>query len=169
VCLVDYKGYRLLAISLLPISEKTIIYGSSNGVLRFFPAFSWFNTHTKKKKQGRTIHAEEAESVAMMREIGAKLNLREHLVGMPDDVPKTIVGPTGLILSVFFLLYFTQRFLFVVVLFVAVPQTLKSTKQKMDDTLFVTLRASFLLKFRKLHCRKKAVFCFISCGQNWFF
>ena len=32
VCLIDYKGYRLIAISVLPISKSDIVYGSADGV-----------------------------------------------------------------------------------------------------------------------------------------
>jgi hypothetical protein len=31
VALIDYRGFRLVAISLLPISKETIIYGCANG------------------------------------------------------------------------------------------------------------------------------------------
>ena len=31
MALVDYRGFRLIAISLLPISRKTIVYGSDDG------------------------------------------------------------------------------------------------------------------------------------------
>lgn len=27
MCLIDYKGYRLIAISALPISDQTLVYG----------------------------------------------------------------------------------------------------------------------------------------------
>ena len=30
LCVIDYRGYRLLASSQLPISGKTLVYGSGN-------------------------------------------------------------------------------------------------------------------------------------------
>lgn len=31
MCIVDYRGFRLIAVSLLPISEDTLLYGTCNG------------------------------------------------------------------------------------------------------------------------------------------
>lgn len=31
MCLVDYKGFRLVAMSVLPIGKDTIVYGSDTG------------------------------------------------------------------------------------------------------------------------------------------
>ncbi len=52
---VDYKGYRLVASSLLPISDSTIRYGSSNG--------------------GRTIHMSDRTLCGLMREAATKIGL----------------------------------------------------------------------------------------------
>jgi len=41
--LVDYRGFRLLAVSVLPVSRKTICYGSHDGgrtVHADYPAFN---------------------------------------------------------------------------------------------------------------------------------
>ena len=34
--LVDFKGFRLICVSKLPINKKTIVYGSSDGNFFFF-------------------------------------------------------------------------------------------------------------------------------------
>jgi len=31
MCLVNYKGFRIIAEALLPINKETIVYGSSHG------------------------------------------------------------------------------------------------------------------------------------------
>lgn len=31
VALIDYKGYRLIAVSMLPIGSNTLVYGASDG------------------------------------------------------------------------------------------------------------------------------------------
>lgn len=37
MCLLDFQGYRLIAISLLPIGKGTLVYGSSDGKAEFAP------------------------------------------------------------------------------------------------------------------------------------
>jgi hypothetical protein len=68
MAVVDYRGFRLLAESLLPIDRSTCIYGSPDG--------------------GATMHASDARLNASMRCLAQQLNLAEHLVG---DV--RIAGP----------------------------------------------------------------------------
>lgn len=33
--LIEYKGFRIVAQSILPINDKTILYGSADGGMRF--------------------------------------------------------------------------------------------------------------------------------------
>jgi hypothetical protein len=61
MAVVDYRGFRLLAESLLPIDQSTCIYGSPDG--------------------GATMHASDAHMNASMRCLAQQLNLAEHLVG----------------------------------------------------------------------------------------
>jgi hypothetical protein len=56
---IHYKGFCVLAISILPIQEKSLVYGSSDG--------------------GATCFCEEPVS-AWMREAGEKLHLAPHTV-----------------------------------------------------------------------------------------
>lgn len=61
LCLVTFKGYRLVAMSLLPVNETTLVYGSADG--------------------GRRVVASDPAVIKGVERVGAKLNLRPHLVG----------------------------------------------------------------------------------------
>ena len=76
VSLVDYRGYRLLAISLLPIHNGTLQYGSSDA--------------------GKTIHSNiNSEADNLVRDVCAKLNLKPHQI-RHDNIVHTIYGPVDL-------------------------------------------------------------------------
>lgn len=60
MALIDYCGYRLIAVSTLPINKDTIVYGSADA--------------------GRTVHNDDAVVAEAMKKLGEHLNLREHLV-----------------------------------------------------------------------------------------
>ncbi|GAM25978.1 hypothetical protein SAMD00019534_091530 [Acytostelium subglobosum LB1] len=70
MCLIDSYGYRLIAISVLPIKKDTLIYGSSDG--------------------GNTMHNDVDEVNEMMEKVCKKMNLKGHLAGLD---PKYIYGP----------------------------------------------------------------------------
>ena len=62
--LVDYRGYRLIAMSVLPIAgAASLVYGSSNA--------------------GRTIHLDDPLINERMKLLGSRLNLKPHDVGDP--------------------------------------------------------------------------------------
>jgi len=72
MALVDYRGYRLVAISTLPINSETICHGSSDA--------------------GSTIHAGEIPDLdRKISEICSRLNLRSH-----QFQGKTFYGPVDL-------------------------------------------------------------------------
>jgi len=58
--LIDYRGFRLAAFSLLPISRKTIVYGSDDGA--------------------KTVHKDNDQFNRAMKALAKKLNLKEHEV-----------------------------------------------------------------------------------------
>jgi hypothetical protein len=58
--LIDYCGYRLVAVSTLPINSETIVYGSADA--------------------GRSVHNKDEFVMQAMQEFGHDLNLREHMV-----------------------------------------------------------------------------------------
>ena len=62
MALVDYRGYRLVAQSILPISRDTIIYGSNDG--------------------GKTVHDSSPEFRARMKRAGEQLNIKGHPCGV---------------------------------------------------------------------------------------
>jgi len=74
--LIDYLGYRLVAVSLLPISDNTLVYGSSNG--------------------GLSVHADEDEANRLMEELGKKLNLRGHVASPSKEGSKFIYMPADI-------------------------------------------------------------------------
>jgi Clustered mitochondria/Hom_end-associated Hint/Translation initiation factor eIF3 subunit 135/Leucine Rich repeat len=61
IALIDYRGYRLVAESVLPLTSSTILYGSNDG--------------------GRTVLREDPKLNAMMAAAAARLNLAEHKCG----------------------------------------------------------------------------------------
>ncbi len=61
MCLVDYRGFRLIAISILPIdANNTIVYGTCDA--------------------GRTIHADHPRLNRLMKMAAGKLNIQSHVV-----------------------------------------------------------------------------------------
>jgi hypothetical protein len=76
MCLVDYRGFRLIASSILPINHETIIYGSCDA--------------------GKNIHAKDSEFNKKMRKISQLLNLKLHKVGnQPLYTPADLEGHKG--------------------------------------------------------------------------
>lgn len=68
------RGYRLLAMSVVPIGGNTLIYGSSDA--------------------GLTVHADNDQFNEVMRRAANYLGLKAHLVGSGEM--KTIYGPTDI-------------------------------------------------------------------------
>ncbi|KYQ91076.1 hypothetical protein DLAC_07979 [Tieghemostelium lacteum] len=73
MCIIDYYGYRLIAMSVLPISKKTLIYGSSDG--------------------GNLVHKDIDEVNDYMKVMGESMNLKGHLSGVN---PQFVYGPGDL-------------------------------------------------------------------------
>ena len=70
--LIDDRGFRMIASSILPISSDTLVYGSCDG--------------------GHTVQGEESPDGRAIGRLASQLNLRGHLAGLGDD-PKFVVGP----------------------------------------------------------------------------
>lgn len=73
MALIDFRGYRLVAICVLPIDRRTICYGSFDA--------------------GKTVHSSYPECNAAMKEIGQFLNIMghrgassDHLIYAPIDI-----------------------------------------------------------------------------------
>ncbi|GAM21633.1 hypothetical protein SAMD00019534_048080 [Acytostelium subglobosum LB1] len=71
VSIIDYAGYRLLAVSCLPITKSSIVYGSNDG--------------------GRTMHNSEPIVEAEMIRMAGLLNIKGHFSGL--TTPTLIYGP----------------------------------------------------------------------------
>eukprot|EP01129_Flabellula_baltica_P012033 TRINITY_DN5373_c0_g1_i1.p1 TRINITY_DN5373_c0_g1~~TRINITY_DN5373_c0_g1_i1.p1 ORF type:complete len:726 (-),score=148.54 TRINITY_DN5373_c0_g1_i1:468-2645(-) len=61
MAVIDYKGFRMVAMSILPIDQTTIKYGSSDA--------------------GRSVHCEIPEFNEKMKTASEFLNLKKHVVG----------------------------------------------------------------------------------------
>ncbi|CAN0090674.1 unnamed protein product, partial [Ectocarpus sp. 13 AM-2016] len=59
-CLIDYKGFRMTAQAVLPVSSESLRYGSSDG--------------------GKTVHNEDESLAKKLKAAAKKLNLRTHRV-----------------------------------------------------------------------------------------
>lgn len=58
--IIDYRGYRLLAVSLLPINESSLVYGSDNSA--------------------SIVRNDDAEFESVMEQVAYRLNLKKHTV-----------------------------------------------------------------------------------------
>ena len=74
MALVDYLGYRLIALSVLPISNETIVYGSADA--------------------GKTIHNSSPEFSKIMQKAAVRLNLKTHIVGK-DPSEQVLLSSAG--------------------------------------------------------------------------
>ncbi len=70
--LVDYRGYRLVAMSLLPVNNSTLVYGTDDG--------------------GKTIKRTNLEFAGIMEEAGRRLKLRPHLCGSDKKKAKILAS-----------------------------------------------------------------------------
>ncbi|MDP2439671.1 MAG: hypothetical protein Q8P67_28310 [archaeon] len=70
ISLITYRGFTIVAISLIPVDKSTLKYGCADG--------------------GRTIHAEDPSLNEIMITAGERMNLKHHLVGKSDV---SIIGP----------------------------------------------------------------------------
>ena len=65
MALVDYRGFRVIAISYLPISHHTLVYGSNDG--------------------GQTIHCKNPQMNRMMQRAADILNIQPHMCGVHPE------------------------------------------------------------------------------------
>eukprot|EP01113_Clastostelium_recurvatum_P028334 TRINITY_DN3429_c0_g1_i2.p1 TRINITY_DN3429_c0_g1~~TRINITY_DN3429_c0_g1_i2.p1 ORF type:complete len:2680 (+),score=686.41 TRINITY_DN3429_c0_g1_i2:120-8159(+) len=80
MALVDYRGFRLVAMSILPIGADSIVYGSCDG--------------------GQTVHAPRPEVNERMKAAAKKMNIKGHMCGMGQQreflyAPTDIEGHIG--------------------------------------------------------------------------
>lgn len=63
-CIIDYRGYRVICSSLVPVDHSTLCYGSADG--------------------GRTVHDDNPTLARKMREAAQLLNLAAHECGVRE-------------------------------------------------------------------------------------
>jgi hypothetical protein len=74
MCLIDYLGFRLIALSLLPINNTTLVYGSDNA--------------------GHTVKSTDPDS--QMKRAGQVLNLKEHVAGQNESFTAQVSFPADI-------------------------------------------------------------------------
>eukprot|EP01114_Cavostelium_apophysatum_P016039 TRINITY_DN4498_c0_g1_i2.p1 TRINITY_DN4498_c0_g1~~TRINITY_DN4498_c0_g1_i2.p1 ORF type:complete len:936 (+),score=227.54 TRINITY_DN4498_c0_g1_i2:85-2892(+) len=121
MCLINYLGWRVMCISVLPINNETLVYGSEDG--------------------GRTIMNSSPSMHQIMVMIGQKLFLKEHLVrGNSIIGPGDVEGHQG----------YDGRFYIADVSRLFPPAFLHNRAQKTIGSIwFRLLRPEFLRYYRK--------------------
>jgi len=76
MALVDYRGFRLIAISFLPLNHSTLVYGTNDG--------------------GHTIHDKSPRMRHMMKRASEILNLRPHMAGLVPEKRKIMYSAADL-------------------------------------------------------------------------
>lgn len=75
MALINYRGWRLVASSVLPIDETTIIYGSANA--------------------RRTVHANDSRFNEIMEQAASQLNLKGHYICSRDNKKTVFIHAPG--------------------------------------------------------------------------
>ena len=98
--LIDYKGFRLIAVSLLPLSKGSLVYGSNDA--------------------GETIHRDVPELNRNIDSAAKKLNLKPHRCGKKGIMMGACVDLEGFILNNFFIfiLFFFIIYLFLFLFYI---------------------------------------------------
>eukprot|EP00005_Dracoamoeba_jomungandri_P001158 CAMPEP_0174259450 /NCGR_PEP_ID=MMETSP0439-20130205/8271_1 /TAXON_ID=0 /ORGANISM="Stereomyxa ramosa, Strain Chinc5" /LENGTH=540 /DNA_ID=CAMNT_0015343339 /DNA_START=1049 /DNA_END=2668 /DNA_ORIENTATION=- len=74
---IDYRGFRLTAMAVLPVSDDTIVYGSNNS--------------------GEVVHqSDETIKQVMEENIAKKLNLKPHIAGCKRNTAKLMSFPVDI-------------------------------------------------------------------------
>lgn len=93
VALIDYLGFRLIAMTQLPLEQGSLIYGSNDG--------------------GKTIHPGSSEFVYKLQQCANILNIKPHMAGRGERVkvysPADLEGHLGTDAN-FYLLDFSRVF-----------------------------------------------------------
>lgn len=76
MAVIDYRGFRLVAMSKLPINDTTLVYGSADG--------------------GKTVVASHPEACRLMEQAGKANNLIGHLCGRNKSALHEVYGPTDI-------------------------------------------------------------------------
>ena len=77
--LIDYRGFRLVAMSVLPISPTSIVYGFDR-IIILQATFSHLLSH-RSQDGGKTIQKSNGELNKIMMKTMKELNLKPHICG----------------------------------------------------------------------------------------
>ena len=138
MCLIDYLGFRLIALSLLPIGNATLVYGSDDA--------------------GHTVRCEDPD--AQMKRAGQVLNLKEHIAGQNEgstalvSFPADIEGHIGV-----------DRRFYVLDLARLMPPTAPVKSKAASQYLFRLFRPEFMRTY-KIPLSPDAFSNFEKCDPN---
>jgi len=140
MALVDYLGYRLIAISVLPISKDTIVYGSADA--------------------GQHVYNDCPELERKMACAATLLNLKPHQVGLDAEHQVTLYSAGDLeghqVNDEFYLLDFSRAF---------PPCTYDRSKR--NSYLFRLLRPEFVKNYKESLCSDAySGFVTVSCQEH---
>lgn len=121
MCLIDYLGFRLIALSLLPINNTTLVYGSDNA--------------------GHTVVAQDPDG--HMKHAGQVLNLKEHVAGQKEGFTETVSFPADIEGHIG-----TDKRFYVLDLARLMPPTAPSKVQVSAQYLFRLFRPEFVRGYR---------------------
>ena len=91
MALIDYKGFRVIAMSILPINSKTIKYGKYNGVHHTVP-----NRGLGSSDAGTNVHCDVPELNEKMDRAATILNLKKHVIGAREGSNIRLSSPGDL-------------------------------------------------------------------------
>ncbi len=123
MCLLDYKGFRLVCSSLLPINKTTLVYGSQNA--------------------GKNFVNSDQEVYESVTEASRILNLKGHFVG---DTNQPIHSPCDL---EGFLFFFAGIFVF---LFLSKRKRKVIVELMEESTCWISLAICLLFELERMLC-----------------
>jgi hypothetical protein len=80
MAVIDYRGFRLLAESILPISKSTLVYGTQDAGAHVSTKSHSVSLPNIHNCAGRTVVNKNVAVAACMQKVGARLNLMPHQV-----------------------------------------------------------------------------------------
>jgi len=128
MALLDYRGYRLIAMTVLPLGPKTLVYGSNDG--------------------GNKVHNSSKILSERMQQAAKRLNLKPHVCGMNKNNLETLssaidieghYGTDGR----FYLLDLARTY---------PPVSPRLTKGAQNSHLYSLFRSEFINKYNRALC-----------------
>lgn len=99
---IDYRGYRLTAMSILPLSFCGLVYGTIDYIVTVSLILLFnhgiiiiLNNNKGSDDGGQEVHVDDPLMNQKMEQAAEKMNLKGHMAGMGKD-KKFIYGPTDI-------------------------------------------------------------------------